>query len=243
MKKLINKVLVFALMLIVFPFGACAPQYENSKINETSFSNKSNETNNSSSDTALDSNSGEVVLTISVQASYKTKPTPDYLYNRADLVVVATYKEDVRTVCDQWGRPQTTTRFTVLEVIKGEAAPDTTVSVTYTGGRVTLYEYMKTQNPESLKKQGVNSTLISEEEAKELYVEYVNVDAPMPYFKNEGQKFILFLCFLPDKTDAAYVTAEGGGWAVLKVNEENLVYSHFSKTYETISFYEPGSRK
>ena len=179
-------------------------------------------------------NTGETVLTIPIASSYKAQPTPEFLYERADLVVVATYENDIHTICDQWGRPQTTSVFTILEVIKGDAVPNTTISAMYTGGKITLEEYMKTQTPGSLAKQGIES--ISEEEARNSYVEFIDLDAPMPSFGNNGQRYMLFLYYPSDVSDADYVIGDSG-WAVLMINGENRVYSLFSKTYEGVSFY------
>jgi len=239
MYKLKRFALTIALILTAFSLGACTLQnktsgHSDTYINEVNYSNELDETERTNLNENKINYTGEVVLTITIEASYKAKPTPEFLYEKADLVVVAIFSEDIRSVCDQWGRPQTTAKFTILEVLKGDAVPNTTVSALYTGGRVTLAEYMKTQSSEALERYGwVN---ISEAEAKNLYVEYVNTDAPMPHFKNDGQRYMLFLRFLPSEANADYVISESG-WAALEINEMNAVYSHFSKHYEEVSFY------
>ena len=200
------------------------------------------ESSNVNNIASQDNSVGETVLIIHGTASMAYIPSIEEMYEHADLVVIATFTEDLRTFADPYtGDPTTIASFNILEVVKGDAGRYASIIIPYGGGRVTVEEYRNVliKSPGRLEKSGLDK--YSEEEAKNLYVEYVDMDAPI-HLESNGQKYMLFLVeippaisltehFGPAVSDVNYLL-NSGGYSIAKLNDNGQVYSVFYDRWE-----------
>ena len=221
MKKISRILLITVITVLAISLGACSTL---------------DETGNADGSSALKvlnkaSTVKEAVLTIGYLVEY-VYTSPNDLYNNSDLVVVATYGGDVRSYADPYfGHPQTISKATVSEVLKGELETNTTINVLYRGGRITLEEYIKAIPPEQRK---YYESTYTEKEMKSHYVEDDAMNAPSLSFENGGQKYLMFLKYIEE--DAVYVV-QSDGFGALKIADNGQVYSPSDNRYVTLDFY------
>ena len=206
MKKITNALLALTLVVMTVSLGACDLLKSANQNNDTDV----------------------IVLPLSRNASYGSIPTLDEVYEGADLVVVATYKEI--TSMFAWpvtGMPKTISAFDVHEIVKGNLEGKV-VNIMYSGGKVTLEEYRNALGrvPTTWKDDWWSNP--SDEEARNIYVEYVS-DRSLD-FENGEQRYMLFL----DYVGTHDVYALG---LILKVNDNGQVSYLFEDEWLTPSFY------
>jgi len=173
----------------------------------------------------------ENVQTVYISADWDIGSSPYDLYSASDLVVVATYKKDIRTYADGLtGEPTTISTFKVLEVVKGECK-NKEIAVMYAGGIITLEEYIKNRDSGWLAKHGMDE--LSEEYLKTHYIEFVSMEAPVE-FVGGGQRYMLFLKYYPE--DDVYIVLRFG-FGALKVDGAGQVYSVHDGKWMDLSFY------
>ena len=246
MKKLTRIVLALAIITMVLSIGACNNPNAVDKTNSANGIQATGEADNAADP---GNTAGETVYTIHSTSSMANLPSIETMYERSDLVVVATFKEDILTFADPYiGDPATVASFNVLEVVKGEIDLNTPIIILYGGGRVTLEEYRNVlaKSPGRLEKSGLDK--YTEEEAKNLYVEYVDTDAPI-HLENNGQEYMLFLVHIPSDLPIPLVEYYGdavadvnyllfsGGYSIAKVNDDGQVFSVLYDRWETQGFY------
>jgi len=188
--------------------------------------------------------------TVEYTVDFTYTPTPDAMFEHSDVVLIVNYKGEVRAYIDPLqGVPQTVSTFEVQEVIKGELESGTVISVLHRGTKATLAEYMSILTRENIVKFGLER--ISQEDARNNYVDFVGTNEPSIDLENGGQRYMLFLNYVPegeeikefygyDISDVDFLLT-AGGYSVSKVNAAGLVFSHFSNTYEELVFEEPAT--
>lgn len=168
---------------------------------------------------------------INVYADY-VAGLPKDLYQIADLVVIGTYKEDIKTFADETGLPITSGKISIDKVIKGNLEEDNAI-IQFHGGIIPLKEYLRTEDKIDIQKKGVDS--LSEEDIKKKTVGLAQTKFTIQ--KELDQQYLMFLSY-DEETDAYFVGADALG--MRPMNEEGKIFNPDTQQYETIDFAATG---
>ncbi len=156
--------------------------------------------------------------------------SPEDLYENAELVVLADYKDDIKSYPSESGMPMTLSNFTVKKVYKGNLKGKTTIAVNYRGGTITLEQYLSSQPQSKIEKMGYDKA--SEEEKKYTLFEYESSVQDFS-FKETPENYILFLSFYEESNSYYPLSADYG---ISKVNEKGQMHDYLKETYVDIPF-------
>ena len=234
MKKLTSVVLILMMTFMTLSLGACNAPCETENLDNTNTLQASDETSETLDE--ISNSIDQIAVSSATLFSTEIIPALNEVYERVDLVVVATYKDDIRMFpATSLGIPHTISAFDVHETVKG-SLDGTLVNVMYPGGTITLEEYRNAlPDHEVVPKRyadGEADSYISDEEARTTYIEYINpIDGSTSLgFENDAQRYMLFLVY--DETHDAYALD-----LVLRVNDNGQVSYLFNDEWLTPSFY------
>lgn len=151
------------------------------------------------------------------------------LYQQSHLVVTGRYLGDERT-CGQegTGTPQTIGKVQVETVYKGEAQDGDTIQIRFTGGTISLREYISKRPEEAAKKQGfsgIAGTLAMARLGNKVTVEFdAMVDA------RPQQDYLMFFSY---DEEAGVYQVLADAYAMRLLDENGKAYDPYSKSYQT----------
>ncbi len=154
---------------------------------------------------------------------------PEDLYKNADLVISGRYLRDTEVYGQEGtGTPQTVGTVQVETVYKGEVQGDT-IPIRFTGGTISLREYVAKRPADSLEKQGLSgivSTLVMARLGSKITVAFdtaVNAQAQ--------QKYLLFLSY--DEEEGVYQVLSDA-YGMRPLNAEGEAYDPMTKAYRAV---------
>ena len=155
---------------------------------------------------------------------------PEDLADTSDIIVYGEYLGDKRTYANEVGRPVTVGGFSIEQVLKGDIQ-GTEIDIEYYGGKVSVEEYLKTQDEDSIKKAGFDKLTNSEREIKTVGVEPTK-ESVAAY---SGQKYICYLSF-NEETGVYFVLSDAYG--MRPADDQNNFFNPENESYEPISLFE-----
>lgn len=174
------------------------------------------------------------VITITASSDY-VYTQPQDLYNYSDLVIEGTYMKDIQTLMfNNEPRPKTISKFTVQNVLKNTNSYEigSEIEVVYSGGTISLREYMSKQPQNMLEKS--DFTKMSQQEIDNTMVEYV-IDTYADKELTTSKNRILFLKY---NNILNRYTVVGDYFGMLKYNkEQKKVLNNTTKQYQSYSFF------
>lgn len=148
---------------------------------------------------------------------------PNELYNTSDLIVLGTFKSNIKTYITDYGNVYTMVEFKIEEILNGNEDKKN-ITVSYKGGIVTLKEFLEVKTKEEIKKYGLEDI---NPEGK--YVEFVEKDKKIKLDKNK--KYLLFLN--KDSNEISDYISVSNGYSILEVID-NKIFDEYTKEYITI---------
>lgn len=175
----------------------------------------------------------EIILEVSLDASYKTGDIEE-LYKDSSVVVIADYIGDEKTIIEKNNTPFTLSKFKVKKIIKNGTTTKIGNEVTAKkmGGVITVQQLLDARDPAFAEKIGINK--LSKEERKSKYVKFFS-NANLGDKDLEKHKTrLLFLNY--DKENECFVIVQDD-YGMLSYNEDtNTAFDITNQSYKQYSF-------
>lgn len=164
------------------------------------------------------------------EVAYKVNIEPDYLYmypkdlyETSTLVVIASFKSNVKTYMDSSEMAYTIAKFKIENVLKGKETKKN-IDIKYMGGSISLKEFLENKTEEQIKKYGLENV-----DATGKYVEFSDPDKLVKLDKNK--EYVLFLN--QDNSGKSDYIAVSNGYSILEV-VDGKIYDEKTSSYISI---------
>lgn len=155
---------------------------------------------------------------------------PQDLYEHARLVVVGQYVGDERTRGEEGtGTPETIGKVQIETVYKGEAKAGDTIPIRFTGGTISLREYVSKRPEEAAEKQGFSG--ISGTLAMARLGNKVTVDFDTAVDARPQQDYLMFFSY--DEKEGVYQVLSDA-YGMRPLDENGKAYDPYSKAYQVL---------